>query len=166
MQRLSFRVLLGCILALGANRVLWAAQAGPKPISKAFRDAINRGDVAAALALYADDAFIDNATGGAGPCVGAPCVGKTAIEKHIKHLVDSKVRTTALNEYVSGNVLTVRTEARNDLTRKAGVERVIQWEIIEIRNGKISAVRALRERTDPESARYTKWLQEQAQKAK
>jgi ketosteroid isomerase-like protein len=135
------------------------AQEDPVAVQRQLFEALARGDVAGALALFTDDAVIDAPSG---PCLMAPCVGKAAIQKDLERLVtDKSRRVTPLSTYVSGNVLVTRLEARNDTIRKAGVERIIVWAIREMRGDKIAAIRCcLPERTDPQTARFLDWERE------
>lgn len=52
-----------------------------------YLDSINRGDVAAAMALFADDAVFE----GELACSPAPCTGKEAIQREIERQVTGKV---------------------------------------------------------------------------
>src|SRR4029077_1994487 len=65
----------------------------------------SRGDVAAALALYGDDAIVQY-----GGLCWTPCVGKAAIQKELERRVGAKNRWTIVGKYVSGNVAVVKTE--------------------------------------------------------
>ena len=121
-----------CVVPLFAATLLLAASTGalaqrdPAALLEQHDEAINRGDAAGALALYADDAVIDG-----GGCAAAPCVGKAAIQKELERRVANKPHVTILQHYVSGNVVTSRVEFRNDRVKQAGVERVIGWVITE-----------------------------------
>jgi hypothetical protein len=146
-------VLLILAAATGAR-----AQVDPKALRQQQSDAITRGDVAGALALYADDAVID----GASLCAETPCVGKAAIQKVLERRVAGKNVATGLSYYVSGPVVTTRFELRSDATQKAGVERIIGWDIVEIKGDKIVSARGpLWERTDPQTARFLEWQRAQ-----
>ena len=80
--------------------------------------------VAAALALFTDDAVIDAQSG---LCVDKPCVGKEAIRKE----------------------LVTRFKARSGTIQSAGLDRIVLWSIREMRDGKIASIRCgLPERTD------------------
>jgi hypothetical protein len=82
------------------------AGADPLAVQQQLLDALARGDVAAAVALFTDDAVVD-APGGL--CTKTPCVGNAAIQKDLERLVaDKSRRVTTLNTYVSGNVLVTR----------------------------------------------------------
>jgi hypothetical protein len=147
----GFAALLALVAVAGS-----VAQADPVAVQHQLLDALARGDVPSALALYTDDGVIDAQSG---LCAPAPCVGKAAIQKDLERYVSDKSRrVTVLNTYVSGNVITTRFEARSSVTEKAGVERIILWAIREVRGDKISSSRCcLPERTDAQTARFLTW---------
>ena len=152
-----FVTLFAATLTLVASTVA-LAQSDPAALRQRQADAINRGDVAGALAMYADDAVIDRV----GLCEAAPCIGKAAIQKELERMVGAKEHDTILKTYVSGNIVTYRLEVRNDATQKAGVERIITWGIYEMKGDKIAYVhRGLSERTDPQTARFVEWQRAQ-----
>jgi hypothetical protein len=151
-----FVTLLASIFVLAAST---PAPAKDNALSLAQRDAaaMGRGDVAAALALYSDDAVMQ-----AGPlCNATPCVGKAAIQKNLEARVAAKAHATIIGKYVSGNVAAVQSEIRSDNTPKAGVERFIVWTIYEAKGDKIAAATGMLQRTDPQTAKYLAWLQSQ-----
>jgi len=144
------------LLILGAAASSAYAEGNPVAIEQQLHDALARGDVAAALALFTEDAVIDSESG---LCARAPCVGKAAIQKDLERFTADKSRhVTVLNSYVSGNILVTRFEARSATIQKAGVERVILWGIREMRGDKIASYRCcMPERTDPQTARFLEW---------
>ena len=158
MQKAFFLItLLASALTLAAAPVA-LAQSDPEAVQKKHVEAIARGDVASAFALYANDAVID----GGGLCTAAPCVGKAAIQKELERRVADKQQATILKQYVSGNVMTSRVEVRNDMIKKAGVERVIVWVIYEMKGDKIAYIRgAIADRSDPQTARFDEWQRSQ-----
>jgi limonene-1,2-epoxide hydrolase len=158
MQKAFFLVtMLASTLTLAATPVA-LAQSDPAALLKHYAEAINRGDVAGALALYAHDAVID----GGGQCAAAPCVGKAEIQKELARQVTDKQHLTILKQYVSGNVLTGRVEVRNDMVKTAGVERIISWGIFETKDEKIAYARiGIADRSDPQTARFDEWLRAQ-----
>jgi hypothetical protein len=134
------------------------AQVDPKALVQKQCETLARGDVAGALALYTEDAVVD----GAGLCAAAPCVGKAAIQQELEHRIALKVQATSLNSYVDGTVVTTRYAVQSDSTRHAGVDRIIGWEIVELKAGKIGATRGpVWERTDAQTARYLEWQRTQ-----
>jgi hypothetical protein len=132
------------------------AQTGPVAVQQQLLDSLARSDVAAAVALFTDDAVIDTEGGN---CAKAPCVGKAAIQKDFeRYVTDKSRRVTPLATYVSGNVLVTRFEARSATIKKAGLDRIVLWGIREFRGDKIATSRCcLPDRTDPDTARYLDW---------
>ncbi len=150
-----FLTLLASILALVVST---PAPAKEDPASLAQRElaAENRGDVAAALALYSDDAIVQNG----GLCWTA-CVGKAAIQKELERRVAAKNQFTIIGKYVSGNVVVVQTALQIGFIEGSGVDRVIVWCIYEVKADKIAVVTLVGQRTDPQTARFIEWLQSQ-----
>ncbi|MGA2562850.1 MAG: nuclear transport factor 2 family protein [Steroidobacteraceae bacterium] len=142
------------LVLLSASAVF--AEVNPVDVQQQLFDALAKGDVPAALALFTDDAVIDAESG---LCARAPCVGRAAIEKDLQRFVADKTRRiTTLNTFVSGHVLVTRFEARSATIEKAGVERVILWGIREMRGEKIASYRCcMPERTDAQTARFLEW---------
>jgi hypothetical protein len=142
------------IAAAGAGGAI--AGADPVVVQAQLLDALARGDVQAAVALFTDDAVIDTESG---LCSRAPCVGKVAIQKDFERYVADKSRhVKSLGTYVSGNILTTRFEARSALIEKAGVDRIILWGIREMKGDKIASSRCcLPDRTDSQTARFLEW---------
>ena len=112
---------LASTLTLAAAPVA-LAQSDPAVLLKQYVEAINRGDAAGALAMFADDAVFDVP---GGLCAAAPGVGKATIQKELESRVADKFHFTTLKTYIAGNVLTGRFEFRSDTIKKAGVERII-----------------------------------------
>ena len=101
-------------------------------------DAINGGDVAASMALFADDAVSE----GGPQCSAAPCDGKAAIQGDIEYyILLGNVSFTACTTEVSGNAATARCEVRTNGTRSEGIDRFIASRTVEAQGGKISAFR-------------------------
>jgi hypothetical protein len=142
------------IAAAGAGGAI--ARADPVAVQQQLLDALARGDVQAAVALFTEDAVIDTESG---LCARAPCVGKVAIQKDFeRYVADKSRRVTTLGTYVSGNILVTRFEARSALIEKAGVHRIILWGIREMKGDKIASSRCcLPDRTDSETARFLEW---------
>jgi hypothetical protein len=174
-KSIFFNILLAFMLTLAVSDPTPAADNGPKanPASLAERDltAQSRGDVAAALALYSDDAIVQ----GGGLC-WTPCVGKAAIQKELQRRVAANNHATIIGKYVSDNVAVVKSAVRLGFTDKSGVyrsiewspgvDRIIVWNIYEARGNKIAVVTLVGQRTDPQTARFIAWLRSQQQPAK
>ena len=151
----------GCVLAFAAYAPAWAQtgnQTKVDPASLAQRDltAETRGDVDAALALYADDAIIQY-----GGLCWTPCVGKDAIRKELERRVGAKNRWKIVGKYVSDNVAVLKTELQIGYIESSGVDRVVVWNIYEVKDGKIAVATAVGQRTDPQTARFIEWFAKQ-----
>ena len=135
-------------------------QAKVDPASLAEQDlaAESNGDVAAALALYSDEAIIQN-----GGLCWTPCVGKAAIQKELERRVAAKNQFKIIGKYVSGNVAVVQTELQIGFIEKSGVDRVAVWNIYEVTGDKIAVATLVGQRTDPQTARFIEWLRSQPQ---
>jgi hypothetical protein len=132
------------------------AEADPASLAEQDMAAESRGDVAAALALYGDDAIVQY-----GGLCWTPCVGKAAIQKELERHVEAKNRWKIIGKYVSGNVAVVQTELQIGYIEQSGVERVIVWCIYETKGDKIAVVTLAGQRTDPQTARFIQWIQSQ-----
>jgi hypothetical protein len=81
---------------------------------------------------------------------------------------DHRVKNAAKNQfkiigkYVSGNVAVVKTELRIGYIEQSGVDRVIVWNIYEVKGDKIVVATLMGQRTDPQTARFIAWLASQA----
>jgi ketosteroid isomerase-like protein len=174
-KSILFSVLLSSLLTLAMSKPAPAADNGHNvnPASLAERDltAQSRGDVAAALALYNDDAIVQ----GGGLC-WTPCVGKAAIQKELQRRAAANNHATIIGKYVSDNVAVVKSAVRLGSTNKSGVyrsiewspgvDRIVVWNIYEARGDKIAVVTLVGQRTDPQTARFIAWLRSQQQPAR
>ncbi len=131
-----------------------SAQADPAAVVQRYRDALNRGDVAGAVALLTDDVIRQDDGG----CAQVPCVGGAAVQKAFERVVAVNVRTTPVSTQVSGNTVTFRGEVRSDNTRAAGVERFIYVGTYEVRGDKIAAFRIRADESDPQTATYRAFI--------
>jgi len=132
------------------------AKVNPASLAEQDLAAESRGDVAAALALYSDDAIIQNG----GLCWTA-CVGKAAIQKELERRVAAKNKFKIVGEYVSDNVAVVKTELQIGYIEQSGVDRVVVWNIYEVTGDKIAVATLVGQRTDPQTARFIEWLRTQ-----
>src|SRR6202040_3353608 len=127
-----FLKFLAYVLALAAAVPAAAedyGQAKVNPASLAEQDlaAETRGDVAAALALYSDDAIVQY-----GGLCWTPCVGRAAIQQELERRVAAKNEWKVIGKYVSGNVAVVQTELKIGYIESSGVDRVVVWNIYEV----------------------------------
>jgi pimeloyl-ACP methyl ester carboxylesterase len=119
-----------------------------------YTDAFNRGEVD--LNDFADDMVFE-----AMPiCDEVECVGKDAFRNYLESYVDQNARFTITGCEVSGNTMTTPLEIGYDVTRAAGVDRIIGGSTYEIEGDKIVAVRNLpTDMTDPQTAQFVRyWL--------
>jgi hypothetical protein len=154
-----FVVCVSLLVSLTALVALAPTPARADPASVVQRElaAESRGDAAAALTFYSDDAIVQY-----GGLCSPTCVGKAAIQKELERRVEAKNRWTILGKYVSGNVVVVKTGLQIGFIEGSGVDRVIVWCIYETKGDKIAVVTLAGERTDPQTARFIEWSQAQS----
>jgi hypothetical protein len=151
------RSLLAAMFAFGigvpADAADWG-QATVDPLSLAKQDLADesRGDVAAALALYSDDALMQY-----GGLCWEPCIGKAAIQKELERRVAAKNEWKIIGSYVSGNVAVVQTELKIGFIAYTGVDHVVVWCIYEVVGDKIATIRLVGQLTDPETKRFVQY---------
>src|SRR5205085_12193147 len=156
MNRPIFLVtLLASMLALAVSTPA-AAEVDPASLAEQDLAAESRGDVAAALALYSDDAIVQY-----GGLCWTPCVGKPAIQKELERRVEARNRWKIIGKYVSGNVAVVQTELQIGFIEQSGVDRVVVWIIYETKGDKIAVAALVGQRTDPQTARFIEWSRAQ-----
>ena len=151
-----FVMLLATLLALAVSKAA-PAKADPASLVRRELAAETRGDVAAALALYDDDAIVQY-----GGLCWTPCAGKVAIQKELERRVTTMNRWTILGTYMSGNVAVVKTALKIGYIEGSGVDRIIVWGIYEMKGDKIAVVTLAGERTDPQTARFIEWVKSRA----
>lgn len=113
-------------------------------------DALNRGDAAAALIVFTDDVVWERG----GQCPPGTCAGKQVVQRELTRDVAAHHQLTLLSADTVGTAPTIRLELRNDGTRRANVDRVIQFFAIEIRDDKISSVRVSFDMSDAVTAGF------------
>ena len=153
-------VLVSLFAAVLGTAVSMPTAAQTDPVSLAERDiaAESRGDVAAALDLYSDDAIVQY-----GGLCWTPCVGKAAIQKELERRVEAKNQFKIIGKYVSGNVAVLQTELQIGYIEKSSVDRVVVWNIYEVTGDKIAVATLVGQRTDPQTARFIEWIRSQPQ---
>jgi hypothetical protein len=158
MNRCIFFVALSASLLALAMSTPAPAQLDPAALAEQDLAAESRGDVAAALALYSDNAILQY-----GGLCWSPCIGKAAIRKELERRVAAKNQFKIIGKYVSGNVAVVQTELRIGYIEKSGVDRVLVWNIYEMTGDKIAVATLVGQRTDPQTARFIEWFRSQPQ---
>ena len=156
MNRLIVFITLAASLLALAMSTPAPAQVDPASLAEQDLAAESRGDVAAALALYSDNAIVQY-----GGLCWSPCVGKAAIRKELERRVAAKNQFKIIGKYVSGNVAVVQTELRIGYIEKSGVDRIIVWNIYEVTGDRIAVATLVGQRTDPQTARFIEWFRSQ-----
>ncbi|HEY7068110.1 MAG TPA: cupredoxin family copper-binding protein [Chloroflexota bacterium] len=127
-----------------------AVGTGPAALLQQMTEAVNRGDAAAAMALFADDATLT----GAGPCMMTACTGRDAVQRELQRQTASHLRVQPGSGQLqtSGNSVTAPFQVTADDIRALGVERLVGQVTLEARDGKIAALRIQLDPNDPQSA--------------
>jgi ketosteroid isomerase-like protein len=97
-------------------------------------DALNGGDVDAAMELFADDAVLTVIP----VCYPAPCTGKDSIRNMMDYIIAENVHTTIAHMEVSQNTVMASVTVASDDTRAMGLTEVLAWHVVEYRDGRIS----------------------------
>lgn len=149
------RPVLGAMVALVAIATFSAA--GHSHAAVDFRvlvqqhvDALNRGDVAAVMATFSDDAVVSNV----GLCAASPCVGKPAIQKEMERRVGIHVLFTITSLRESSGKGSGRAEVRADNVRACGQERLVAAFDVEVKGDKITSFPVRFDRSDPQTAAF------------
>lgn len=99
-----------------------------------------------------------------GPPCGAttPCVGAAAIRGRFQtnEAIHSSFNLT--NVQVLGSAVTVQFEFRTDMTRTAGVDRILESALMQIPQDRIAAEVAFLDPTDPQTVAYQAFVASQA----
>jgi ketosteroid isomerase-like protein len=109
------------------------------PQYQQYLDGINRGDVTAVMALFADNAVFEGAPG----CSSAPCTGKAAIQQEIERQVANKVGLTSTKAELDGALGSVSTVTDIlEIRASPGADQPTSASItLELVDGKIASVK-------------------------
>ena len=133
-----------------------AAADDPATVFQRFIDTRNHGDVAGALALVTDDIRL---IGGPRCTEASPCIGKEAVRTDLHGFIAEHAHITIVGApQVAGTTVRARLEARNDLTRRAGIDRFINDVTVELRDSMIARTRAVSDASDPQTATYLAYV--------
>ncbi len=128
-----------------------AAADDPATVLQRFNDARNRGDIAGALALVANDIRF---VGGPFCTPDRPCSGAEAVRQDMQQFIAMHVQLTGVGApAVTGTTVRQRFEAHGDTIRAAGVERVLSDLTVEVRDGKIVSYLEIPDTSDAQTAR-------------
>ena len=136
-----------------------AAKTDPVGVAQRFSDAINSGDANAAAAVFAD-----KAVNIAGNCpLRAPCTAPADILKQVQAAIGQHNKLTRIGDtVVVGNLAQQRTEVRNDITPKAGVERWVSVDTWTVQGGKAVGRLVMADLSDAQTLKYQLFQQAQA----
>lgn len=107
------------------------AQSDSVAVFRQAIDARNRGDIAAMMALFTEDAVRDD-----GSCQ-PPCVGLAAVKKSFQKNIDDHFLANMTSAEETGDTVTARAEISSDALRAHGIEKRMTSYTIEFRGGKI-----------------------------
>ena len=142
--------ILAVLLATVAPSGAWAQV--PRDAAVVYQehiDATNRGNAAAAAAVFTDDGVLI-----IGGCpAGTGCVG-TAIQARIQATININSRATIVSIQRNNNIITAVEQWRHDLIRAAGVERAVFKVTLTFNGDKISRRVVELDLSDPQTARF------------
>ena len=121
--------------------------ADPLALLNAEIAARNRGDIAGAVALFADNATFTTAA-----C--RPCTTKAGITDTLQHLLTDHWQITPFNSQVSGNSVTGKATLTADSIRARGFQRIIADESLTEQNGLITSFTSNPDPSDPQTAQF------------
>lgn len=155
--RLALAILLLAV-ALPCGVGVAADEMDAATLHQQWLDAINGGDIAAAMDLFTDDATYEYGL----TCNDHPCRGKAEIQDEIetmlgRHFQFARTRVEVSHLTASGfdeTVVSGWSETRADSYRDAGLERFISVTALGLRGNKIASVTYKGDRNDPQTKRY------------
>lgn len=128
-------------------------QVDPAALAQQQIDALNAGNLDAAMAFFTNDAVWQ----GSGGCLAA-CVGTAAVRAEWAAFVADHLHVTTISSQVSGSTVTGVREAASDYIRAAGVERIRFSFTLEVRGDKIASIRLVIDASDPQTATFLRLL--------
>ena len=157
MRRIVINLIAGLTL-LGmlslAGLIPRAARAEPDLVAllATYYQAYNRGDTAAAVAAFADDAVLINIGGACNAAL--PCTTKADIQRGIAQARNARVSYGILSSSVSGNTVNARVEQWTINVPNAGIQRVIDNVTVTFSGDKFSRLVEALDLSDAQSAQY------------
>lgn len=113
-------------------------------------DATNRGDAAAAAAVFTEDGVLI-----IGGCpAGTGCVGIAAIQARVQQSINAHLQGTIVSIRRNNNIITAVEEWRGDPMRAAGIDRAVFKVTLTFTGDKISRRVVELDLTDPQTARF------------
>ena len=152
MKRRLFVLPLMTLGALLIPALTAFAQADPVAILEQFVDARNQADESGAMVLVGDEMTY---VGGSDCSLGNPCVGPQAIRADLRRFISERTQSMLVGvPSVSGTTVTARMEVANDAVRAAGLDRVVYAYTVDVRDGKLTSLRAVQDASDPQTAAF------------
>ena len=145
------RTMIGALLIIALVALVLAtltptttrAQADPEGLFGQFHDALNAGDVTAALAFFTDDGTFEAA--------GMTFSGQ-ALQKNFEAQVSQNRQVDIISTQVSGSTLTASVEVRSKQVTACGAQRVVGTETATFSGDKISRLVFQDDPSDPQTA--------------
>lgn len=119
-------------------------------VAQQVADATNRGDLAALQALLSEDVVF---VGGAG-CFPTACLGKPAVMQELASEIAGHLTVTNTSLAAEGNIVSGRSEIREDAIRTLGMERILEANLIVVRGGQVAALVTTPDTTDPQTQQF------------
>ena len=120
------------VIAVTLLATVALAQTDPVTVFRQAIDARNRGDIAAMMALFTDDAVRDDNS------CQPPCVGLDAVRRSFQKNIDEHFKANVTSVEGADDTVTARAEISNDALRAQGVEKRMTSYTIKLRDGKIA----------------------------
>ncbi len=143
---------LGLIGLLGLRPGLAQAQAQPRPaqVFERYTAAVHAGDLAAVRSLIAADVERSDFVG-CRPEMDNPACLAHYIQQTV---LAPQARFTELGREQRGDWLDVRLEVRSELYRRAGAERIVGRDVLQVRDGLIRSFRFIPDFSDTATVRF------------
>lgn len=126
---------------------------GPAVVAR-WIEALNTGDADAAMAFFIDAPIYE----GGFTCGTRPCVLRDQVQGELAALVADRIRITPTRPHQHGNAATQWVEFSSDMTRAAGVERVVAAFTMGMRGDKFAAGTMAIYRADEPSAAFFRYV--------
>ncbi|MFQ5594963.1 MAG: nuclear transport factor 2 family protein [Anaerolineae bacterium] len=126
--------MLVLVVLLAIPVALYAQDTDPAAVAKALANALNAGDVEAALALFADDAVVDTGS------PASPYTGKEAIRAWLEGMVATNFQIEIEILQVEGDIVTERDRFSDDDLRNLGIAPLEGISKITVQDGKVTSL--------------------------
>jgi len=142
-------VIVGLVAAGTAATPQSLAAADLRVLFQQQNDAQNRGDVAAVMATYADDATVQ-----AGGLCTVPCTGKAAIQREVERRIAEKAQVKVVSLRESSGTATGVLEVVEVGFAFCGVERILVNFTFVVKGDVMTSWTSGPDLSDPQSAKF------------